>query len=190
MAHELARRFVHAAGTLVPLPYLLGWVPWRWVAWFVLGGAGVAGVLELLRLAGRLDWRLFDLLTREYEQDNPAGYALYAAGMAAVVVLFRPVVAVPAMLMLTLGDPISGLLGSGSADGVKPLRVLAVMFGVCLLLALPHLRPAAAVAGALVATAADGVKPVVAGYVLDDNVTIPVGAGVAMWATDAALAAL
>ncbi|PSQ60006.1 MAG: dolichol kinase, partial [Halobacteriales archaeon SW_9_67_25] len=32
----------------------------------------------------------------------------------------------------------------------------------------------------LAATVADGVKPVVAGYVLDDNLTIPPAAAVAM----------
>ena len=48
-------------------------------------GTLVAGVLEALRLSGRLEWQVYDVLTREYEQDNPAGYALYAVSMAAVV---------------------------------------------------------------------------------------------------------
>lgn len=189
MAREVARRLVHATGALVPMPYLLGWVPWRWVVWFVLGGGVLAAVLEFLRLAGRLDWRIFDVLTREYEQANPAGYGLYAAGMAVVVAVFSPPVAVPAIFMLTLGDPISGLLGSTGAGGVKEWWVLGVMFVVCLLLALPYVRPAAAVAGALGAVVADGVKPVVAGYVLDDNVGIPVGAATAMWLVSRLLAA-
>ncbi|MFB6352128.1 MAG: hypothetical protein ABEK29_10160, partial [Bradymonadaceae bacterium] len=38
-----------------------------------------------------------------------------------------------------------------------------------------------AVAGALVATLADGTTPVVRGYVIDDNATIPLGAAAAMW---------
>jgi dolichol kinase len=36
------------------------------------------------------------------------------------------------------------------------------------------------VAGAGAATAADGVKPTIAGRVLDDNLTIPIAAGAAM----------
>jgi dolichol kinase len=183
MAHELARRFVHAGGTVVPMPYLLGWVPWAWVVWFVITGAAVAAVLEVLRLGERLEWWLFDVLTREYEQDNPAGYALYAAGMAVAVAFFPPTVAVPAVFMLTLGDPVSGLLGTAGAKGVKEGWVLATMFVVCLLLALPYVRPAAAVAGALVATVADGVKPVVAGYVVDDNLSIPVASAAVMLVT-------
>jgi dolichol kinase len=190
MAHELARRGVHAAGTLIPVPYLLDWVPWEWVQWFVLAGAAVAAVMELFRLGGQLEWVVYDVLTREYEQDNPAGYALYAAGLAVVVTLFPIPLAVAATFMLTLGDPISGLLGDAGAEGIKQGWVLAVMFTVCLLVGLPHVRPAAAVAGALAATVADGVKPVVAGYVVDDNFSIPVGAGAAMWLATAYLPAL
>jgi len=186
---ELRRRLVHVSGALVPLPYLLELVPWAAVVWFCVTGTVLAVLLEALRLSGRVDWRIFDELTREYEADNPAGYALYAVGFATVALALGPAaaptpapIAVPAMLMLAVGDPISGLLGSTGAEGVKEGYVLLVMFAVCLLLALPFVGPVAAVAGAAVATVADGVKPVVAGYVIDDNVTIPVGGGVAMWA--------
>lgn len=194
MAHEFARRLVHAAGTLIPVSYLLGRpplllsvpvvgrVPWSWVVWFVLGGTAVAAVLEGLRLSGWLELRLYDVLTREYEQDNPAGYALYAVGMAVVVMVFAPAIAVPAMLMLTVGDPISGVLGRvSSAEGMKAPATLAVMFAVCLAVSVPFVALPAAVLGAIAATVADGVKPVVAGYVVDDNFTIPIGGAVAMW---------
>ena len=186
---ELRRRLVHVSGTLVPLSYLFGPVPWRAVVYFCVGGTALALVLEALRLSGRVDWRIYDELTRDYEADNPAGYALYAVGTATVAVVLGPEnsptavpLAVPAMLMLSVGDPISGLLGSTGAEGIKEGYVLAVMFAVCLLLALPFVPVVAALAGAVLATAADGVKPVVAGYVVDDNVTIPTWAGAAMWA--------
>jgi len=52
-------------------------------------------VLEFLRLRIGLDWRLYDVLTREYEQDNPAGYALYMISMAIVVVIFQQDIALP-----------------------------------------------------------------------------------------------
>jgi len=65
------------------------------------------------------------------------------------------------------------------------------MFAVCFLLAVPFLvvSPEADVgtaiivasAGALVAALADGVPLIVRDYVIDDNISIPVGAGVAMW---------
>jgi dolichol kinase len=181
---ELRRRAIHAAGSLVPGGYLLdgylglGLVDWWTVRYFVLAGAVAALAMEALRLTGRLEWRLFDRLIREYERENLAGYALYAVGMTAAAWAFEPTVGVPSILMLTIGDPISGLLSSGDLSKRGP--VLAVMFLVCLGIGYPFVPPLPAVAGALVATAADGLKPVVAGYVIDDNLTIPTGAGAAM----------
>ena len=63
---------------------------------------------------------------------------------------------------------------------MKSPRALVTMFGVCLLLAVPFVPASAAMAGAAAATIADGAKPVVAGYVIDDNLTIPIWSAVAM----------
>ena len=187
MTDEVARRLVHVTGAAVPLSYLLGGdlVSWRVVQAFLAVALVVVVVLEFLRLSVGLDWAIYERLTREYEQDNPAGYALYIVGVAAVaggVSVGLPVdVAVPAMLMLAIGDPISGLLGSTGASNVKQLWVLLVMFSVCTLLAAPFVPTAAAVLGGVAATFADGVKPRIAGYVVDDNLSIPVLGAVAMW---------
>ena len=187
MADEVARRLVHMSGTAVPLSYLFGGdlVSWRVIQMFLAAALVVVVGLEFLRLSVGLDWAIYDRLTREYEQDNPAGYALYIVGMAAVagaVEVGLPTdAAVAAMLMLAIGDPISGLLGSTDASNVKQLWVLLVMFGVCTLLAAPFVAPVAAVLGGFAATFADGVKPVVAGYVVDDNLSIPVLGAAAMW---------
>jgi dolichol kinase len=180
MHSEVKRRLVHVAGTGVPALYLLGLAAWQHVQWLLVAGTGIALALEALRLSGIVDWWIYDELTRHYEQDNLAGYALYALGMTAVGLAFQPRVAVPAMLMLTVADPISGLLGSGSLE--KQGYVLLATFGVCVFIAGWFVPPLVAVAGAAVAAAADGLKPVVAGYVIDDNVTIPIGAAAAMFA--------
>ncbi|RBI63087.1 dolichol kinase [halophilic archaeon] len=181
MRSEIKRRLVHVSGTGMPALYLLDIVTWQQLQGLLVLGSASALVLEIVRLFVGLNWRIFDELTREYEQENLAGYALYAFGMTATALAFEPRVAVPAILMLTIADPISGVLGSGEL-GVKAAHTLLVTFAVCVtiasLLGLPLL---AAVLGALVATLADGVKPVVAGYVIDDNLTIPIGAGVAMF---------
>ena len=189
MTDEVTRRLIHASGTAVPLAYLFGpdMVSWRLVQAFLGVALVIVVVLEFLRLSVGLDWAIYDRLTREYEQDNPAGYALYIVGMAAVagsVGTFGMTtdIAVPAMLMLAIGDPISGLLGSADASNVKQLWVLLVMFGVCTLLAAPFVPPWAAVLGGVAATFADGVKPMIAGYVIDDNFSIPVLGAAAMWA--------
>ena len=187
---ELGRRLVHVSGTALPALYLLGWVTWTQLGILLVVGSGVVAVLELLRLQVGLDWWIYRELTREYEQDNPAGYALYFFSMTAVALVFEPHVAIPGMLMLTIGDPISGVLGSNDAGSAKQAGVLLVMFGVCFALAWPFVDPlapfpvavGAATVGALGATLADGLKPVVAGYVVDDNLSIPPAAAVGIWA--------
>ncbi len=165
----------------MPLLYILGIVDWQTLGYLFVLVSAVVTVLELLRLYGGLQWGIYDELTREYEQDNVAGYALYAYSQTFVALVFAPYIAVPGMLMLTIGDPISGLLGSAPVGEMKSLSTLAVMFTVCFALAAPFVIPVAGVVagsiaaavGALGATVADGVKPVVAGYVIDDNLSIP-----------------
>lgn len=176
---ELERRLVHASGSAIPIAALLG-VEWTVVRWFLLAGTAAAAVLEALRLTGRLEWVVFERLTREYEQRAIAGYALYALGLTLTAWLFVPTVAVPAMLMLTVADPISGLLSRGEL-GVKRSHVLLATFGICLAIAsLLWVSLVPALAGALAATVADGVKLRLGTWVLDDNLAIPVGAAAAM----------
>ena len=195
---ELKRRLVHASGTGLPLLYVLKFVTWRQFGYVMLACSAVAAALEFVRLVIGLDWEIYDELTRPYEQENVAGYGLYMFSITAVVLAFEPHIAVPAALMLTLGDPISGLLSTTREAGEpKRLRTLAAMFAICLALSVPFLIPAtgvavgvaASVAAALAATVADGFTPVIRGYVIDDNASIPVAAAVAGGAVLAATGA-
>jgi len=179
---EVLRRLLHASGSGLPLLYVLGWARWWQVTALLVAGVVIALALEVVRLVVGLDWWIYEHLTREYEQDSLAGYALYFISSAPVAAVFAPRVAVPAILMLTLADPVSGLLGSSELRTVKRPFVLLAMFGVSTSIAAPFVAPGAAVLGGLAATVADGVKPVFAGYVVDDNLTIPPAAAVAMWA--------
>jgi dolichol kinase len=191
---EIGRRLVHSSGILAPAAYLLGILTWGQLTALLVLGVVIAAVLEIVRLRYGLDWWIYENLTREYEQEKVAGYALYMVGFAFLALAFPPEIAIPGMLMLAIGDPVSGFLGKKLGDGGlsrKPVPVLAAMFAVCFLLAVPFLlvSPAADVetailvasAGALVAALADGVPLIVRDYVIDDNLSIPVGAGVAMW---------
>ena len=189
MALEPGRRLVHASGAIVPGAYLLdthvlqtGLVTWSTIQLLAVVGLFVTAVLEAARLYGGFEHVIYDRLTREYEQDTVAGYALYVVGGTITVFVFEPQIAVPALFMLTLADPVSGMLSSGGLRTIARPRVLIGMFTVSLLLAIPFVPPIAAVAGALGATLADGVKPILKGYVVDDNLTIPVVAAGAMWA--------
>jgi dolichol kinase len=177
---EVGRRLVHVSGTGLPGLFLLDVVSWSQVQYVLLAATVVALVLEALRLRGDLDLWVYRRFTREYEQERVAGYALAILGATLTVWVFGPDVAVPALLMLTLADPISGVLSRGVL-GVKQVYVLLAMFGSCLAIASLLLVPFwPAVAGSVAATAADGIKPTVAGRVIDDNLTIPVVAATAM----------
>jgi len=249
---ELSRRLVHVSGTAIPGAYVVGIVDWATLRWALLAAALAVVVVETVRLFAGLDWRVFRALVREYEHDNVAAYALFAWSTTLVAWLFAPPVAVPGMLMLSVGDPVAGVLGrrvgrdegptagagdvtstAGAAgDGqavdeaaaddaatddaatdsdheststtvavdstvaspelasrTKPPVVLAATFAVCFALAWPFTTGAAgavvggvaAAVGAAGATLADGVKPVVAGYVVDDNLSIPPAACTGIW---------
>jgi len=186
MADELKRRLVHASGSGLVVLYLLAdalelGLTWaRFQLLLILLAAG-ALVLEFLRLQVGLDWRLYDVLTREYEQDNPGAYALYLISMAAVVVVFEPAIALPAMLMLALGDPISGTVSDNTLQRVKPPKVLITMFLVSTVVAIPFLPVAVALIAALGATIADGVTLEIRTYIIDDNLTIPIYAACLAW---------
>ncbi|AHG00662.1 dolichol kinase [Halostagnicola larsenii XH-48] len=186
MADELKRRLVHASGSGLVALYLLAThfdlgLTWpRFQALLIVLATG-ALILEFLRLQVGLNWRLYDVLTREYEQDNPAAYALYMISMAAVVVVFEPDIALPAMLMLALGDPISGAVSDNTLQRIKPPKVLVTMFLVSAAIAVPFMGLVAAVAAAVGATLADGVTLEIRTYIIDDNLTIPIYAACLAW---------
>lgn len=180
MADEIKRRLFHASTSIVPGLYLLEVLTWAQLGTMMLAASAVTLVIEVVRLFTPLDLWIFQKLTREYEQDALAGYALGAFSITAVVLAVGPSIGVPAILMLTIGDPVSGLLGTDELRTVKHPRSLAAMFAISLLLALPFLSPVVAAVAALGATVADGVKPRVSGFVIDDNLSIPlVAAGAA-----------
>lgn len=186
---EFERRLVHAGGTLYVVPYLLDWLSWTGTRYLLVAGLVVVAVLELLRLVVGMNHALYRALTREYEETSVGGYALYQASLTAVVLLLSPPLAIPAMWMLTLGDPISGMLGHNAATEAKRPAVWVVMFAICVAVAVPFTVPAfgarvgvaVAATGALAATIADGIPPLVRGVAIDDNLTIPIAAAAGMW---------
>jgi dolichol kinase len=178
---ERGRRLVHFSGTGVPLTYLLTvefGFRWLGIGLFVVG-LTLAVWMEVARLHFKVRWWAFEHLTRPYEEEKVAGYALYAVSMTTVAFVFEPDIAVAAMLMLSIGDPVSGHLSAD--ERVKGPRVTVPTFLVCLLLGLPFLSPIVAAAAATAATVSDAVLVSVRGYVLDDNLTIPIAAACTAW---------
>ncbi|WP_440766429.1 dolichol kinase [Natronorubrum sp. DTA7] len=188
MADELKRRLVHSSGAGLVALYLLAdyfelGLTWsRFQVLMVALAVGTIG-LEFLRLQVGLDWQIYDKLTRDYEQDQFAGYGYYMVSMTVAVLLFEPAIALPAMLMLALGDPISGAVSDDSLKFVKGPKVLVTMFVVSAIIAAPFLyeTPLAVLAAAVGATIADGVKVRIGDYIVDDNLTIPIYAGLLAW---------
>ncbi|GAB7010047.1 dolichol kinase [Halorubrum trueperi] len=178
---EFERRLVHSGGTLYPVPYLLGWLTWTETRYFLVAALAIVLSLEFLRLVVGLDHAVYRKLTREYEADALAGYALYQLSMTGAVLLLEPTLAIPAMWMLSIGDPVSGALGDNDATEAKRPAAWIAMFLVCFGLAVPFTIPAfgpdvgvaVAVAGAAPAAVADGLPPIIRGVAVDDNLTIP-----------------
>ncbi|MFC7186682.1 dolichol kinase [Halorubrum yunnanense] len=178
---EFERRLVHSGGTLYPVPFLLGWLTWTETRYFLVAALAVVLALEFLRLVAGLNHWLYRKLTREYEADSLAGYALYQMSMTGAVLLLGPTLAIPAMWMLSVGDPVSGALADNDATEAKRPAAWVAMFLVCFGLAVPFTFPAfgpdvgivVAMAGAAPAAVADGLPPMIRGVAVDDNLTIP-----------------
>jgi dolichol kinase len=200
LAMEAKRKGIHLSGLSVPAAIILfGKVS---TIGFVALALLVALFLERRRLSGRI--RL--PAVRVSEANRVAGYVYYIFGALLTVLLFPPIIAIAAMLMLSLGDAASGIIGSvvrGSAvrtrimEGEgwrpKPLPVVAGTFAVCLLAGYAarlvegtffpgpeFLTPAVYLVGAAAATFADAVPLSFRRRVIDDNFTIPVLSGLAM----------
>lgn len=187
MDDELKRRLVHASGAGPPLLYLASHslpavpaVAWAHLGYFYVALSLLVVVLEVGRLGGWFDWWIYDRLTREYERENLAAYALFVFSSTVVVLVFEDYVALPAVLILALVDPVSGYLGGSELQDVKRTSVLLVTFGFSVLIASFFVGPIPAVLGGAAATLADGVKPAVRGYVLDDDLTMAPAAAIAM----------
>lgn len=187
---EIGRRLVHASGVGYPAIFLLGLVTWEQLQVLLGISLGVAIVLETLRLRVGLDWWIYEHLTRPYEADAVAGYGLYMCSITLVSFVFDWEIAVPAMLMLMLGDPVSGYLGSGKLKRIKSIRAMSGMFVVSFLVTVPFALAilenyewaiVAALLGASAGTVADAIKPTIGSFVVDDNLTIPIFGAIALW---------
>jgi dolichol kinase len=199
---ELGRKAFHMAGCVIPAAYYFFFS--KEVMGAVLAACVIgAGILEYMRLTGR------DLyptsFMRPSEKGRIGGYFYAAASMFLSVALFSKTIAVAAILFLVIGDAITGLAGAilfmysgkksidarakaerGLVYAVthpKPVSLMLVMFAVCGAIGLalrPELSYLAIAAGATGAVIADAFPWRVSGYTIDDNLSIPLLAGVLM----------
>jgi dolichol kinase len=190
LVREIRRKTIHLTGLSVPVGILIfGKI-------YTAAMIAVALVVALALEAGRLKGKIRLPEVRDQEQDKVAGYIYYIIGSLITVVIFQPMVAVTAMLMLSLGDAVSGLTGSVLENSnvrssnerwrVKPFPIVSAMFLACLAIgylsssAITNLPFEVYLAGAIGATIADSIALVFWNRGLDDNLTIPLFAGTMM----------
>lgn len=192
---EIRRKAIHLSGLSVPLSLLL--LGRDFTIGFVALALAISLILEWQRLKGRI--RLPEV--RAQEEHKVASFVYYITGCLLCVLFLPKMIAVNAVLLLSLGDTISGLAGSvlSNADvrgrkemwGCKPLPIMAAMFSGCLLMGylasgITQLSFPVYLAGAAAATIADGICIIVNGKGLDDNLSIPVFSGLVMTVVAAA----
>jgi dolichol kinase len=186
---EIKRKAIHLTGLSVPFGILV--FGRTLTATLIALALVVALILEAQRLKGKI--RLPEV--RDQEEKKVASYIYYISGSLLCVLLFSPMIAVTAMLLLSLGDTVSGLAGSilenSNVRGcnekwrIKPLPIVMAMFVACLVIGylasgLTKLSFPVYLAGAMGATVADSVAIIFCNRGLDDNFTIPIFAGALM----------
>jgi dolichol kinase len=188
LVKEIRRKLIHITGLSVPAGILIfGKI-------YTAGMIALALLVALALEAGRLRGKIRLPETRDQEQDKVAGYVYYILGSLLTVILFQPMIAITSMLMLSLGDAISGIVGSILKNSnvrvpgerrIKPFPVVTAMFLACMAIGylssgITQLSFQVYLAGALGATAADSVALFFRNRSLDDNLTIPLFAGIMM----------
>jgi dolichol kinase len=189
LVREIKRKTIHITGLSVPVGIVVfGKI---YTAGMIALALGVALILE----AGRLRGRISLPAVRDHEEEKVAGYIYYIFGSLVTVALFQPMIALTSMLMLSLGDAVSGLVGSVLMNSnvrgqnvrwrIKPLPIVASMFLACMAIgylssSITRLPWEIYLFGALGATLADSMALVVCNRGLDDNLTIPIFSGIMM----------
>jgi dolichol kinase len=144
-------------------------------------------LLELLRVKGAIKVPFL----RARERKVVGAHAFFMLSTFISILIFDMRIAIASILMLTIGDPASGAVqlcmrdSLGSIEGreavLKPPIVILIMFLVSFLvgyLSLGSMR--IAIFGALGAAVADGLMVKVRDVSIDDNLTIPLYAGLLM----------
>ncbi len=195
---ELRRKAIHISGSLIPIAYY--YVNKETALIILLFVNAILLVIERLRLEGKIKFP--QILLRPHENKQVAAYIYFQIAALLSILIFDKAVAIAALLMLAIGDTFSGLAGAVIKGGnirnyavkkiaFKPFPIMAVMFAVCILvgIALLDVPPAkdmvrlsfpVYVAGAVGATLGDAVPLRIQGTPVDDNLVIPLLAGLFM----------
>ena len=179
---ESARKAIHLIGGLIPLLYLFLNLT-KTQALLILGSLTLPFLLsDLLRLhlphLNRWFLRCFYLAMRPGEETRPTGATYYLLACWLTILLFEKSVAVAALLILACGDTAASVFGQ--ALGGYKLREGKTLAGslaflvTAFLVTLPFFPTPIAFGGAFIAAVAELLP-----LPLDDNLSIPLSAGIA-----------
>ncbi|MBI4540342.1 MAG: hypothetical protein HY704_12635 [Gemmatimonadetes bacterium] len=181
------RRVFHAGNGLVVAGALAAFPIARETALGLLGAALIVlFAADLVRLASPaanlLFFRTFAPLVSPREARRIASSTWYALGVWLAIALYPRQIAIASILALAVADPVAGYVGR--RWGKRPLGRDGTLEGsaafllACALAFAPFTDPFRA---ALAAAATSGAERLP--RILDDNVTIPLAAGAALWAS-------
>jgi dolichol kinase len=194
---ELQRKAFHVSGSLIPIAYYF--INRETAIFYLAIINAVLLFIEWQRLSGRI--KVPKMLLRPHEEKQVAAYIYFQIAALLSIIVFDKTIAVAAILMLALGDTASGLGGAVMQSGnvryshnkiiIKPCPIIAIMFIVCLMIGLflsdlppaadmVHISFAVFAAGAVGATLGDAIPVRFQGKPVDDNLMIPLLAGLFM----------
>lgn len=186
---EIARKAIHLASGLIPLAY---WTfAEKWLVLCVISGLlAIAAVIEVARRrpgpVDRFVTAWFGAMLRPFERSGLSGATYVLLAGLITVALYPRLIAVSAMLVLSVSDSLASLIGGrfGQARFLGGTQVGSGAFfvsaaAICMLV-LPS-SPVAALAAAAAATIAEAAKFRVQGIPLDDNLTVPLTTATVLW---------
>ena len=186
---EIGRKSVHFLSALTPLVYLF--IDKRLALSILVPIACAALLIDVLRQAHpglRAFYnRHWGHLMRGDETGRLCGASHVMIASVLCVVVFPKPIAITALLFMSVSDALASLVGMrfngprwfrASLAGSSAFLISAAAIGLLLL----REHPLAALVGAAVATVIEALPLSIGKARIDDNLTVPLGAGLVMWA--------
>jgi dolichol kinase len=180
---EIIRKTIHLMLLVIPILYLF--LERQYLLWMLGGLILIAVMVEIARFqwAGfsRLFHRCVGQLLRDHERLHVAGSTYLLIGIFFTILLFDKAVAVTAMVFVVVADALGALIGRiwgrHRLYGNKTVEGSVVFFlaGLCIVFLMMRDHILIGIAGVIVAGIVD-----IFIQNIDDNLTIPLGAGAVM----------
>ncbi len=183
--NQYRKLFHFLAGCVVVATLVIFEPSKRWAIWVLAVSAGILTLIDIIRHVSRIGERLFwdylGFLTSEKDRRGPTTSLFYAVTLMLVVLLFPTPMAIGAILSLAAGDPAAAIIGGKYGRiriGGKTLEGALANAAASFVLMRPFVHSSVVAASGAVAGAIIEMFDL---PLLDDNVTVPLAAGGAMY---------